>query len=71
MDHLLRQAEAMDKADRIREFVARIQEANKTRPDPMSGEKLASWSQWALSQADRIDPVVNGSYKTRPAEAPE
>jgi hypothetical protein len=34
----------------------------------MTPEELMSWAQWALTQADRIDPVVNGSYKTRPSE---
>jgi hypothetical protein len=61
----------MDKAARIREFVTRIQEANKTAPDPMCSEELVSWSQWALSQADRIDPVVNDSYKIRLPESLE
>jgi hypothetical protein len=69
IDHLLSLAEAMDKATRIRGFVARIQQANETAPEPMCPEDLASWSQWALMQANRIDPVVNGSYKMRPPES--
>jgi hypothetical protein len=71
VDYLLGQADAMHKAARIREFVARIQEANKIAPDPFSAEELTSWSQWARLQADRIDPAVNGSCKTRPTEEPE
>jgi hypothetical protein len=71
VDHLLRLAESMDKAARIREVVARIQEANRTAPNAMGSEELVSWSQWALSQADSIDPVLNGSYKVRPPESPE
>lgn len=42
VDHLLRLAESMDKAARIREVVARIQEANRTSPHPMGSEELAS-----------------------------
>jgi hypothetical protein len=37
----------------------------------LSAEELTSWSQWARLQADRIDPAVNGSCKTRPTEEPE
>jgi len=33
----------------------------------MSSEDLAEWSGWALAQADRIDPVISGTFKTRPA----
>ncbi len=71
VDHLLGQAEAMHKATQIRAYVAAIWEANKTAPEPMSADEINSWVQWALSQADRIDPVVNGSYKTRPTEPEE
>jgi len=51
--------------------VAAIWEANKTAPEPMSADEINSWAQWALSQAARIDPIVNGSYKTRPTEPEE
>jgi hypothetical protein len=67
--HLLGQAEAMHQAAQIRSYVAAIQEANKTAPQPMSEGELHSWTQWALSQADRIDPVVSGAYRTRPSES--
>jgi len=67
--HLLGQAEALHQAAQIRSYVAAIQEANKTAPQPMSEGELHSWTQWALSQADRIDPVVSGSYRTRPSES--
>jgi hypothetical protein len=66
--HLLGQAEAMHQAGQIRAYVAAIHEANGTAPQPMSAEELNAWSQWALAQADRIDPVVSGAYKTRPSE---
>ena len=71
VDHLLKQADAMRQAVQIRSYVAAIQETNKTAPQPMSDEELNSWTQWALAQADRIDPVISGAYKTRPPEPEE
>jgi hypothetical protein len=71
VEHLLSQAAAMHRAEQIRAYVAAIRDANKTAPDPMSDEELNSWAKWALAQADRIDPVVSGHYKTRPREPEE
>jgi len=34
---------------------------------PRVGRRLDSWTEWA--QADRIDPVLSGVYKTRPNES--
>jgi hypothetical protein len=68
VDHLLAQAELMRQAAQIRLYVAAIQNADKTAPEPMSADELESWSRWALAQADRIDPIISGSYKTRPSE---
>lgn len=50
----------------IRAYVQAILEANKSAPDPMSAEDLRAWEEWALAQADRIDPVKSGAYKTFP-----
>ena len=50
---------------------SRVQGMNAQAPRPMSADELASWASWALTQADRIDPVVSGVYKTRPAEPSE
>ncbi len=44
---------------------------NATSADPMAADDLEAWSSWALAQADRIDPVVSGAFKTRPTETPE
>jgi hypothetical protein len=71
VDHLLAQAQALHQAGQIRDYVARIQALNAQAPDPMTPEELDSWSSWALAQADRIDPVVLGAYKNRPAEPVE
>jgi len=37
----------------------------------MTPQALDEWASWALAQADRIDPVVSGIYKTRLDESPE
>jgi hypothetical protein len=71
VDHLLGQAEALHKADRIRTYVAAVQRATGSAPDPMTAHELREWMCWALTQADRIDPVLSGAYKERPAEPQE
>lgn len=68
VDHLLGQAQALHQAGQIREYVRSIQALNAQAPDPMNPEELEAWSGWALAQADRIDPVVSGAYRMRPAE---
>ena len=32
--------------------------------DPLSAAGFQQWADWALSQADRIDPVLSGSFRT-------
>ena len=71
IDHLLGQARALEQAQEIRTYVKAVQALNAETQDPMSADELASWASWALAQADRIDPVVSGAYKTRPAEPSE
>lgn len=66
IDHLLAQAGALKQATEIRTYVQAILEANKSAPDPMSAEELKAWQEWALAQADRIDPLKSGAYKTFP-----
>lgn len=66
--HLLSHARALHQAAQIREYVSSIRTLNAQAPDPMAQEELEAWAAWALAQADRIDPVVSGAYRTRPAE---
>lgn len=66
IDHLLAQSGALKQATEIRTYVQAILEANKSAPDPMSEAELKTWKEWALAQADRIDPVKSGAYKTFP-----
>lgn len=69
VDHLLGQATALRQATEIRAYVEAIRKANRIVPDPMSEEEFKIWEGWALAQADRIDPVKSGFYKTFPDEA--
>jgi hypothetical protein len=62
------QARALDQAEQIRAYVRAVQVLNAQAPEPMWPDELASWARWALDQADRIDPVVSGVYKIRPAQ---
>jgi hypothetical protein len=71
IDHLLEQARALDQAQQIRGYVNAVKALNAQAQDPLSADELASSERWALAQADCIDPVVSGVYKTRPAEPSE
>lgn len=54
IEKLLADADALQKADKIREYVAAIR--NKSKDMPVSAEQIDHWANWALEQADRIDP---------------
>ncbi len=71
IDHLLGQARALHQAAQIRAYVATVRELNASAADSMTPEALEEWASWALAQADRIDPVLSGAFKTRPAEPAE
>ncbi len=62
VDRLMSDAEALRRASEIRDYVSRALAANITRPDHIPAEQLEKWRLWALAQADRIDPVLNGSF---------
>ena len=71
IDHLLGQASALSRAEQIRAYVAAVRALNSTAPEPMTPTALDEWCGWALAQADRIDPVHSGAYKTRPGAPAE
>ena len=48
-----------------------VLKANITAPVPMTDAELASWKEWALAQADHIDPVVSGAFRTYPGWSSE
>lgn len=55
---LLTQAKMLERADRIRAYAVAIV-AHADRVDA-SAEQVAQWAAWARSEADRIDPSLNG-----------
>jgi len=60
IDYLLAQAIAIQQAETIRNFVTVIRDrADEIQSSP---EKIEKWSNWALRQADRIDPVRNPCF---------
>ena len=64
IDRLLHDADQLQKAQLIRHYVAEVGRQLDTAPAP-SAEDFKEWSSWALAQADRIDPVRNGSFLER------
>jgi len=61
---LLAQAKALRDAQDIRAYVAAVRDVQAALDSPLTETELQHWSDWALSQADRVDPVLNGSFKT-------
>lgn len=56
IDRLLEDAAALQQANEIRQYVQAIRIAHSS--DSASSTEVLAWSQWALVQADRIDPVT-------------
>jgi hypothetical protein len=62
IDRLLGDAAALRTAQDIRAYVRRAREAAAALSPPVPEGELAAWTQWALAQADRIDPVLTGKF---------
>lgn len=60
IDRLLAQAAAFRQAGDIRAYVASAIAASPTAIVDVSA--MENWRLWALAEADRIDPVANGSF---------
>ena len=61
---LLAQAKSLREAEEIRAYVSAVRERQAALDDPLSATGFQQWADWALSQADRIDPVLSGSFRT-------
>ena len=61
IDRLLKDAAALQQARQIRDYVEAIRSAQSSS-GISSTVDLERWSQWALAQADRIDPVIGGAF---------
>lgn len=51
-------------AEEIGAYVSAVRERQAALDDPLSAAGLQQWADWALSQADRIEPVLSGSFRT-------
>jgi hypothetical protein len=61
---LLAQAKALREAQEIRAYVSAVRDRQATLENPLGEAEFQDWADWALSQADRIDPVLSGSFRT-------
>lgn len=61
---LLAQSRALREAEEIRAHVSAVRDRQTALDDPLSATGFQQWADWALSQADRIDPVLSGSFRT-------
>jgi len=57
---LLDEAQALQKAKAIREYVESIRKS--IEDIPAKPEKVEEWARWALKEADRIDPIKSLSF---------
>ena len=60
---LLAQARALREAEEIRAYVSAVRDRQTALDDPLSAAGFQQWADWALSQANRIDPVLSGSFR--------
>ncbi len=61
VDRLLRDARAFEQASLIRKYVDSIRSA-QAKAEGSPSDQLEWWSQWALAQAERIDPSLGARY---------
>ena len=61
IDRLLKAAAAFQQANEIRKHVEAIRSVRASK-EQSSSEEFDQWSEWALAQADRIDPAIGGAF---------
>jgi len=61
INRLLRDAAAFQQAREIRKYVEVIR-LTMARDSSCSMDEVKQWSEWALAQADRIDPAIGGRF---------
>jgi hypothetical protein len=61
---LLSEADALRRAQAIRAYVAEVGTLQASGASPVDDAAFGRWKTWALTQADRIDPVASGAFVT-------
>lgn len=52
----------------IRLLVAEVRQAMEEGSDDIAPSDLASWEKWALREADKLDPILSGHFRTHLSE---
>lgn len=66
IDRLLEEAATLRRATDIRTYVHAVRQAARGEGMNTPAEEVERWAQWALAEADRIDPVRNGRFLETP-----
>jgi hypothetical protein len=66
IERRLAQADALRRAEAIREYVRRVEERMDEAGHSIAAADFGSWREWALAIADDIDPVVSGEFIRMP-----
>ena len=62
VQRLLDDADKLLQADKIRQYVEIVKTRISNGNSGIPVEKLITWVNWAIAQADRIDPVLSGQF---------
>jgi hypothetical protein len=58
IDALLHDAECLEKARTIRDYVKMVSAHISKSSNQVEQERFESWAKWAIGEADRIDPLI-------------
>ena len=62
IEWLLGEATALRQANEIRAYVEAVRSGNVVTKDSIPSDQVSTWAAWALTQADRIDPIKTGTF---------
>ena len=68
LESLLEGADALERADRIRRYVEAVRNRCSQMDDPPPWEAVRFWAEYALQQADDIDPVISNRFLSGASE---
>jgi hypothetical protein len=62
VERLLAEADALRRAQAIRDYVVQVERLQTEGRSPVDAAAFEKWKAWALAQSDRIDPVASGAF---------